>query len=722
MTLAQDITRHYNGDWHGSYGSFPAPGHSKDDRGVTVKDADSGEVVFNTFNGADWREIKDECRRLGLLPERERANDNTSPPRTTGTYEYDDGSGNVIYRTRRIEQTGKRKRFVAERPEGGRWINGIRGLDRFPYRFTELCRASAAAREAGEPLPLIYFAEGERKADKLASWGLVATAIAFGANGWTDGYGEAFRDRTVIILPDNDDQGRQFAAKVKAGVEAYGATAHIVELPGLRHKGDIMDWTGTADDLRRLTDKALAGNLLPNAANDAGVGDYEVAPPLGSGFAAGQRNPKRKEPSEDDVALAFTAQHGETLRFDHDAGQWFEWDGTRWRPDTKHRAFTYARVMARHFDAAGKANFAAGVERFARADPAHACNADLWNADPMLLGTPTGTVDLRTGDCRQPAPGDYITKVAGCAPEPGEPTRWLEFLHEALAGDQEAIRFLRLWMGYCLTGDTREHALIFLHGLAGTGKSVFLNTLAAILGDYAVTAAMETFTASKFDRHSTELAMLAGARLVTASETEEGRAWAEAKVKQMTGGDKITARFMRQDNFTFRPQFKLTIVGNHAPRLTNPDDAMRRRFNILGFNVKPAKPDLQLEDRLRAEHGRILSWAIAGCLEWQAGGLIRPAAVVDATAEYFAGEDLMGQWLEERCIRRPGAFELPAALYRDWCRYAGSYGEEPGTANSFGKKMAKLGLGAKASNSVRQHKGIELKPEPRPEWEGYGHD
>ena len=465
-------------------------------------------------------------------------------------------------------------------------------------------------------------------------------------------------------------------------------------------------------------DPAEARRALTGAAIAAGLDPEETGKTLASGLGAGRANPRRSEPSEDDIALAFTALHRDTLRFDHDAGRWYEWDGTRWRPDNSHRAFTYAREIARQYGAAGKANFAAGVERFARADRAHAVNADLWDADAMLLGTPGGTVDLRTGDFFDARPADYITKLAGCTPEHGEPTGWLRFLDEALAGDQEAIRFLRLWMGYCLTGDTREHALIFLHGLAGTGKSVFLNTAAAILGDYAVTAAMETFTASKFDRHSTELAMLKGARLVTASETEEGRAWAEARIKQITGGDAITARFMRQDNFTFRPQFKLTIVGNHAPRLTNPDDAMRRRFNILGFNVKPAAPDLQLESKLKSEHGRILAWAIAGCREWQAGGLIRPAAVQDATAEYFAGEDLLGQWLEDRCTLRAGAFELPAKLYNDWRRYAEEHGEASGTAIAFGKKMAKRGLGTSSANSIRAHRGVELKPQSG----GFGDD
>ena len=148
---------------------------------------------------------------------------------------------------------------------------------------------------------------------------------------------------------------------------------------------------------------------------------------------------------------------------------------------------------------------------------------------------------------------------------------------DATGNDEDLIRFLQQWFGYCLTGVTTEHALLFVYGDGGNGKSVFLNTIASILKDYAVTSAMETFTASNSDKHPTDLAMLHGARLVTASETEAGKAWAEAKIKQMTGGDPITARFMRQDFFTYVPQFKLTIIGNHKLTLNNVDEAARRQ-------------------------------------------------------------------------------------------------------------------------------------------------
>jgi putative DNA primase/helicase len=193
----------------------------------------------------------------------------------------------------------------------------------------------------------------------------------------------------------------------------------------------------------------------------------------------------------------------------------------------------------------------------------------------------------------------------------------LKFLYDCSGGDVELIRFLQQWCGYCLTGDTREHALIFVYGGGGNGKSVFMNTVSGLLGDYATVAAMDTFTASRNEKHPTELARLAGARLVTASETEKGHAWAEARIKSLTGGDKMSGRFMRQDFFEFQPQLKLVIIGNHKPVLQTVDDAARNRFNIVPFILKPVSPDRQLEQKLQAEWPEILRWMIEGCVDWQ---------------------------------------------------------------------------------------------------------
>ena len=165
-------------------------------------------------------------------------------------------------------------------------------------------------------------------------------------------------------------------------------------------------------------------------------------------------------------------------------------------------------------------------------------------------------------------------------------------------------------------------------GDGGNGKGVFLNTIASVMADYAVAAAMETFVSSSTDKHPTDLAMLRGARLVYASETEEGRNWADSRIKQMTGGDRIRARFMRQDFFEYLPQFKLLLIGNHQPNLRNIDDAAKRRFNIVPFTHKPPTPDPDLMTKLHAEWPGILRWLIDGCLAWQRVGLVRPPVVV----------------------------------------------------------------------------------------------
>ena len=367
--------------------------------------------------------------------------------------------------------------------------------------------------------------------------------------------------------------------------------------------------------------------------------------------------------TEDSAAMRFASLHRNKLRYCHSTGSWFVWEGTSWRLNTTGKAFQWARELARtlaeeHKDSVryvtSKTSFAGEVERYARSDEAFAVTMDAWDQDPFLLGTPQGTVDLRTGALRPSRPDEGITKLTAVGPAASSVCpRWLAFLEEATGGDAEMIHLLQQWCGYSLTGDTREQSLMFVHGPGGNGKSVFLNVLTGILNDYAATAAMDTLTASKWDKHTTDLAMLRGARLVTASETEEGRAWAEARLKQMTGGDAISARFMRQDFFTYKPNFKLTIVGNHKPALKNVDEAMRRRLRIVPFVHKPVQPDRQLEEKLKEEWPCILRWMIDGARDWQTKGLVNPKSVADATDAYFSEQDTFGHWLEEECLLDP---------------------------------------------------------------------
>jgi putative DNA primase/helicase len=433
---------------------------------------------------------------------------------------------------------------------------------------------------------------------------------------------------------------------------------------------------------------------------------------------------KKLEPTitQDGIARVFASRHADELRFDHSADAWFKWTGTHWQKDDTDQAFEFARRLSREVSEGsdGKAlqsmrrtGFAAGVERFARSDPALAVTAEVWDAVPFLLGTPGGTVELPTGMLRPAEPIEMITKITAVAPaDKAVCPIWLRFLEEATGGDPDLIRLLQQWFGYCLTGSTAEHALAFVHGDGGNGKSVFLNTVTGIMGDYAVTAAMDSLTASIGDRHSADLAMLRGARLVAASETEQGRNWAENRIKALTGGDPITARFMRGNFFTYKPAFKLTIVGNHAPALSTVDAAMRRRINIVPFVHQPEKPDHTLERRLRKEWPGILRWAILGCLDWRQNGLIRPACVTSATESYFEDQDLMGQWLTQCCEVEVGNARLWANttdLYLSWSKFITAAGKKAETQPAFVAALKRRRLTQHRTNHGRGFIGICLK-------------
>jgi putative DNA primase/helicase len=294
------------------------------------------------------------------------------------------------------------------------------------------------------------------------------------------------------------------------------------------------------------------------------------------------------------------------------------------------------------------------------------------------------TIDLRTGATRAPHYEDYCTKSAAVSPG-GECPRWRQFLEEITGRDNELQAYLQRVAGYCLTGVTTEHALFFCYGTGANGKSVFINTLADVWGDYAVSAPMETFVASKTDHHPTDLAMLRGARLVVAHEIEAGRRWAEPKIKTLTGGDRISARFMRQDFFEFTPQFKLLIAGNHKPGLRGVDEAMRRRLHLIPFSVTipEAERDPRLSEKLQGEWGGILQWAIDGCLEWRRVGLAPPAAVLDATARYLASQDGIANWLDDCCNQGHDETSKRSDLWARWKTWTEANGAFAGKAEDF---------------------------------------
>jgi len=622
----------------------------------------------------------------------------------TAKWDYLDAAGHLIAVVYRYDPPGQKKQF---RP----WDAKRRKMappDPRPL-YNQPGMTSAAQ---------VVLVEGEKCAQTLIDVGFVATTAMHGANAPVDKTDwSPLSGKAVLIWPDRDKPGWDYAAQAAQAILSAGAkSCHILYPPEEAAEGwDVADAIAEGFDVAtflthgpRLQMHDVADDVDPVVSSDESVWG-----------------------TEDALALSFTRRYHRDWRYVAAWGRWLVWDGQRWRTEDTLAATDLIRSVCRQTavradnpKVAAKlasASTVGGVERLARADRRHAATTDEWDADPWLLNTPGGVVDLKTGRKRANDRADRMTKITTATPG-GDCPQWMAFLSDIAGGDVDLQVYLQRMVGYCLTGVTSAHALFFLYGTGANGKSVFANVISTILGDYAATASMDTFVETRGDRHPTDLAGLRGARFVTAIETEQGRRLNESKVKAITGGDKISARFMRQDFFEYTPQFKPVIVGNHKPAIRNIDEAMKRRMHMIPFTVTipPERRDGRLTEKLLAERDGILAWAVAGCLSWQREGLKPPASVVSATEEYFEAEDALGRWLEERCVREPNAKSLTAELFTDWKQWAETSGEFIGSQRRFSDLLITRGL-EKWRNSVgvRGFQGIGLKHPPMPAYTPY---
>lgn len=425
--------------------------------------------------------------------------------------------------------------------------------------------------------------------------------------------------------------------------------------------------------------------------------------------------------SEDVLATTFTKRHGKRLKYCNPFKAWFEWTGTHWQEDDSNNAFHLMRQIAHGANSVlekpdktlTKTSTLKGALYQAGTDPASRIKREVWDKNPYLLGTPGGTVDLRTGELRPAQPEEYITQLTLMPPSEDENCPiWLNFLNQTTQGDESYIRYLKQLAGYVLNGDTREQTAIFVWGDGGNGKGTYINTLAKIMRDYAKTAPMSLFIEKKYDLHPTSLARLHNARLVTASELSEGRTWDEALIKQITGGDPIPAHFMGKDEFEYIPKFTPLFFGNRKPRLRVVDEGMKRRFLLAPFTNKPEKRNLALQNQLEKEAPGILRWAINGGLDWQKNGFVIPDVITTATAEYFEQQDRRQQWLDDFCSTDDQTAKTTCTeLFKSWKDFVEEYGEHPGaerTLSTWLVDTADRGLTRCKNNGKRYINGIRV--------------
>jgi putative DNA primase/helicase len=405
-------------------------------------------------------------------------------------------------------------------------------------------------------------------------------------------------------------------------------------------------------------------------------------------------------------------RHGANLRYCYPWGKWLVYDGTRWRVDDRGAVMRLAKDTARSvFEEAKEAPDDEAAKRLgkwaitsqsegkiksmislAQSEPGIPVLPEEMDISKDLLNVLNGTIDLRTGELRDHRREDLITKIAPVEYVPGAaaPT-WDATLERALPS-AEVRGFFKKLCGYAFSGDTSEHVLPVLYGTGANGKSTVLNALLAAAGDYGTQAAPDLLIAKK-GSHPTELADLFGMRFVASIEVEDGRRLAESLVKQLTGGDRVKARKMRQDFWEFEPSHKVFMAVNSKPEVRGNDTAIWRRIRLIPFTetIPPAEQDKGLPKKLRSELGGILAWAVEGCLEWRREGLQAPEEVRKATGQYRSEMDVVGAFLQDECEIGHGHKEPFTTLYKryeEWCEEGGERAE---TRRKFNARLKERG-------------------------------
>ena len=417
-------------------------------------------------------------------------------------------------------------------------------------------------------------------------------------------------------------------------------------------------------------------------------------------------------------ARRFVVMHQHHARFDCSSGLWLIWSGQRWKEDPDGEAVRMAKETVRAMfaelatidDKEDRKKFfrfviasesltrITAMLKLAQTEPEIALTRDKLDADPWLFNVRNGTLDLRTGELLPHNKDHLITRLAPVEYDPSASLpMWDDFLMDSTGNDEEMIRFLARTVGYSLTGDCREEKLFFVHGPTNSGKSTFLEAIKSVMGDYATTADFETFLSRSFvGGPRPDIARLAGSRFVASIEVDEGKKLAEGLVKQITGGDTVTARFLYKSEFEFLPQFKLWLAANHAPEIKHDDAAMWRRILKLPFeiSVPEEKRNPAVKETLKdvgKSGAAILAWAMRGCLDWQEQGLAVPDRVTDATAQYRRDQDPLREFVLSSCVLSENVKAPASALrteYESWCREAG---EKPIYGAAWGKALRSRG-------------------------------
>jgi len=703
------------------------PGHDDTEQSLSINPGNDGRILLNCFVGCSTKDIVSalNLKMADLFPQKETVSFTPSKKLTVATLATDKGftpeflnSLGVVQKKNYVRisyyledgslAARQRVRVALRAKDGSRWEKGEGSPDIYGlWKLNE-------ARKLG----FVVFVEGESDCWTLWFHGFPTMGIP-GADMTKKLKFEHIKGISKIyVMREPDRGGDTFVAGLTqqlAGWKSWTGEVFEVRLSELTGSKDPNDLhKKDSDKFKDVFQKAL-----------------ETATPLDL-----PRQEVKAEKTEDAETIAqFTdlenaqrlvERHGKNIRFCHQWGKWLIWEGMRWSKDetggivrlAKDTVKTICAEVAgdpktlKHATRCKNRSRIEAMIKLTESESGIYVTPQQLDSDPMLLNVRNGTIDLRTGELRPHNKADLITKIAPveydqCATAPV----WDSYLYRIMNGNMSLINFLQRGMGYSITADVSEQVIFIPHGGGDNGKSVFLNTALGIMGDYARPTAPDLLMVKRGESHPTEVADLEGARLVTSIETEENKRLAEATVKQLTGGDRLKARFMRQDFFEFNPTHKIWLATNHKPVVKGSDYAIWKRIRLIPFSVTIPREerDKKLPMKLEAEYPGILRWVVEGCLAWQQEGLGEPEEVTKATTSYRAEMDVLANFINECCFVNPLVKVLVSNLYStylNWCKETGEY---PLSQRVLSTRLTERGFeGIKGSKGQRFWKGIGL--------------
>lgn len=589
--------------------------------------------------------------------------------------------------------------------------------------------------DLADPMIPLWITEGIKKGDSAAAHGLCCIALngvygwkgsnEFGGNTELSDWGSiALRGRTCFIAFDSDATTKFEVRQAMRGLAAFldrrGATVRFVFLPSPDgRKVGLDDYFIAGGQVDRLPTYAVA-ELPP-----------EPLKPIETGA-----KPKKTYPmTELGNAERLVDSFGQDFRYCASLHRWLVWDGKRWQIDEHDGALVYrlAQDVVRKMYAEA-ASLADADERklrvawalksenakplqnmltLARTLEGIPVSIDDLDSKSNLLNLANGTLNLDGGEMHQHRREDLITKLIDIPYDAeAECPRWEQFLSEIFEEDELLMRYVWKAAGYSLTGDTSEKCFFYLHGHKGdNGKSVFISTLMSILGTYASNTPTSTILAKNGEGGiPNDLARLKAVRLVSVSEIGEGKRLDEELIKQLTGSDRISARFMRAEWFDFLPVFKIWMTGNYKPVIRGQDKAIWRRVKLIPFNysVPKEKQDPNLMTKLWDERSGILAWMILGAMKWRQERLGDVAAITEAVESYREEMDVLGEYLGQCTVSGSALSVSSKSLYSSYERWAKANGMKPLTSTMFGRKIKDRGFEIKHTERGNICKGLTL--------------